>query len=172
MEASGALSMEWKCRVLSRGGLRSPGRKVNSEGLCAPRDQPEKEERERENDMGRPSLGGTGSAALFSKRAFIPWVIHSQKWNMQGHTESAQHSISLTIIKTSLPFAYLSTSRVFCCVHYLLALWPANILWLFPDKGWSTRKLVFSFKVFFSIFSNLHHPHKVLNKVTFHRAKV
>ena len=40
-------------------GLRSPGRKVNIESLCAPRDQPEKEregeeerekERERKND--------------------------------------------------------------------------------------------------------------------------
>ena len=147
--------MEWKCRALSRLGLRSLGRKVNSESLCTPGDQPEKRrerKKERKNDTERPSLGGTGSAALFSKRAFIPWVIHSQKWNMQGHTESAQHSISLTIIKTSLPFAYLSTSRVFCCVHYLLALWPANILWLFPDKGWSTRKLVFSFKVFFLFF--------------------
>ena len=51
---------------------------MNSEGLCAQGDQPEKGERKREkekerkNDTRRPSLGGTGSAALFSKRAFIP----------------------------------------------------------------------------------------------------
>ena len=48
-EASGALSMECRQRAPSREGLRSPGRKVNSESLCAPRDHPERErERERE----------------------------------------------------------------------------------------------------------------------------
>ena len=52
-EASGALSMEGTCKVPSREGLRSPGRKVNSESLCrAPRDQPEKErEGEREPEI-------------------------------------------------------------------------------------------------------------------------
>ena len=45
----------------SREALRSPGRKVNSEGLCAPGDQPEKErerasERERKKDMGTRAL--------------------------------------------------------------------------------------------------------------------
>ena len=69
-EASGALLMGRRCRVPSGEGLRSPGKKVNSESLCAPGDQPEK--RERENDMGRPSIGGTRSAALFPKGAFIP----------------------------------------------------------------------------------------------------
>ena len=34
----------------SRVGLRNPGRKVNSESLCAPGDQPEKE---REGEGGR-----------------------------------------------------------------------------------------------------------------------
>ena len=45
----------------SREGLRSQGRKVNSESLCAPGDQPEKErerasERERKKDMGTRAL--------------------------------------------------------------------------------------------------------------------
>ena len=53
MEASGALSMGWKCKALSREGLRSPSRKVNSEGLCTPGDQPEKRERERERKRER-----------------------------------------------------------------------------------------------------------------------
>ena len=56
-------------------GLRSPGKKVNSESLCTPGDQPEKRrerKKERKNDTERPSLGGTGSAALFTKRFFIP----------------------------------------------------------------------------------------------------
>jgi len=45
--------------VPSREALRSPGRKVNSEGLCAPGGQPEKErekERERKKDMGTRAL--------------------------------------------------------------------------------------------------------------------
>ena len=54
-EASGALSMEWRRRAPSREGLRSPGRKVNSESLCAPRDHPERE-REREKYMGTRAL--------------------------------------------------------------------------------------------------------------------
>ena len=59
MEASGALSMGWRCRAPSREGLRSPGRKVNSESLCTPGDQPEKErerERERESKTRGPKL--------------------------------------------------------------------------------------------------------------------
>ena len=43
----------------SREGLRSLGRKVNSESLCAPEDQPEKErerESERKQDMGTKAL--------------------------------------------------------------------------------------------------------------------
>ena len=48
-------------------GLRSPGRKVNAESLCTPRDQPEKEregegererERERMIDTGKPRFFG------------------------------------------------------------------------------------------------------------------
>ena len=57
----------------SREGLRSPGRKVNSEGLCAPGDQPEKErEREREgkNDTGRPSFSEQGPQLYFQKELF------------------------------------------------------------------------------------------------------
>ena len=35
--------------------------------------------RERKNDTGRPSSDEAGSAALFSKGAFIPYVTHFQK---------------------------------------------------------------------------------------------
>ena len=90
-------------------------------------------ERERENDKGRLSLGGTGSAALFSKGAFIPWVTHFQKWKMQSPAESAQHSISLTFIKTRMFSAYLSTYKglVLCtlpsgpeaCWHFVTLFW-------------------------------------------------
>ena len=42
-------------KTQSQSGLRSPGKKVNAESLCAPRDQPEKEskrEKERKKDTG------------------------------------------------------------------------------------------------------------------------
>ena len=74
-EAAGALSVgwgrrtpppRWRCRAPSRLGLRSPGKKVNSESPCAPRSHPERRtEREKErkgkkNDTGRPSFGERG----------------------------------------------------------------------------------------------------------------
>ena len=72
------LLKEWRCKAPPCMGLRSPGRKVNAESLCIPRDQPEKEregggERERESRHGR----GHGSLCknpitLFSKGAYIP----------------------------------------------------------------------------------------------------
>ena len=48
-------------------GLRSPGRKVNSESLCAPGDQPEKE---REGDRERERKKDTGTRALMEQRCF------------------------------------------------------------------------------------------------------
>ena len=150
MEVTGTLSMERSCRAPSRLGVRSLGKKVNSESLCALGNLAEKKrERERERErrdrmtQGRPSLGETGLAALFSKGAFILWVTYFQKWKIQSHAESAQHSISFTFIETRTFFAKLSQTRVLCYVHYLLAPWPVNILWLFLDKCWSTWKPTF-----------------------------
>ena len=52
-----------RCRAPSQEGLRSPGRKVNSESLCAPGGQPEKErEGERKKD--------TGTRVLMEQRCF------------------------------------------------------------------------------------------------------
>ena len=39
-------------------GLRSPGRKVNSESLCAPGDQPEKERERKKERHGDQSSDG------------------------------------------------------------------------------------------------------------------
>ena len=36
-------------------------------------------EKEKKNDTGRPSSDEAGSAALFSKGAFIPYITHFQK---------------------------------------------------------------------------------------------
>ena len=69
---------EWRRRVPPRLGLRSLGKKVNSESLCASGNQPEKtereseRERERKNDTGRPSLGGTGLQLYFQKGILYP----------------------------------------------------------------------------------------------------
>ena len=48
-------------------GLRSPGRKVNSDSLCTPGDQPEKE---REGDRERERKKDTGTRALMEQRCF------------------------------------------------------------------------------------------------------
>ena len=51
----------------SREGLRSPGKKVNSESLCAPGDQPEKET---EGERERKRKTDTGTRALMEQRCF------------------------------------------------------------------------------------------------------
>ena len=54
-QATGTCLNSGECPTLgslSRVGIRSPGRKVNTESLCVPRDQPEKE-REGEGEKER-----------------------------------------------------------------------------------------------------------------------
>ena len=56
------------CRAPSQDGFRSPGRKVNSESLCAPGDQPEKErgrERDREKEKERHGDLSSDGAKVF-----------------------------------------------------------------------------------------------------------
>ena len=51
-----------------------------------------------------------------------------------------------SVLPLSKPGHFLqsfSQTRVLCYVHYLLALWPVNILQLFLDKCWSTSKPAF-----------------------------
>ena len=72
-KASGALSMGWRRRAPSPDGLRSPGRKVNSESLCAPGDQPEKErEGERERKTQGPELWWSKGVLINMVWAYIP----------------------------------------------------------------------------------------------------
>ena len=60
-------------RAASLEGLRSPGRKVNSEGLYAPGSQPEKKiKKETKKDTGEPSDDEARPKTLFSRGAYIP----------------------------------------------------------------------------------------------------
>ena len=124
-EATGAVSMEWKHRALSQLGLRSLGRKVNSESLCTSGDQPEKRKRERENDTERPSSDEARSAALFSEGAFIPWVTYFQEWKIQSHAESG-HFYDLFLIKVGQP-ENLFSLKVFLLYFSNLCL-PQKVL--------------------------------------------
>ena len=104
-EAAGTLSVGWGCRTPppwwrrrapSRLDLRSPGKKVNSGPLCAPRSHPERRterEKERKGKKERhreTKLRWERPVTLFSKGTFIPWLVHRGKWKMQSHTGSAQ----------------------------------------------------------------------------------
>ena len=108
------------------------------------RDRERERKKERKNDTGRPSSDEAGSAALFLKGAFIPWVAHFQTWKIQSHVESAQHYSSLTFIGTRMFSAYLFIYKGLCVMYIIF--WPRGLLtylWLFLDKGWSTRKPAF-----------------------------
>ena len=100
--------------------LRSLGRKVNSESLRAPRDQPEEEregegERERESTRGEPDfkkpVGEAGlrnwSILYCPEKLFIPLVVHRDQWIIQSYAASA----ALTLIETRLSLCILS------CIH-------------------------------------------------------
>ena len=54
----------------SRGGLRSPGRKVSTTVLHAPESQPEKRERERERERKRERQKRPGYLSLMKQRCF------------------------------------------------------------------------------------------------------
>ena len=148
-EATGALLPDWRHRVPSPSGLRSPGRKVNAESLYGPRDEPEEErEGEREKEWhGVTKLQWARPITLFSKGTFIPWLVHRGKWKMQGMQNQPKHSSSFALIKTQDFF--LQTFPINTVVYIIFWPWrPVNILWPSFDKGCSTRKLIFPWNVF------------------------
>ena len=63
-KASGTLLMGRRCRAPSREGVRSLGRKVNSESLCTPGDHPEKE-REGKREKARHGDLSSDGAKVF-----------------------------------------------------------------------------------------------------------
>ena len=76
-------------------------------------------ENERKNDMGRPVFPGTDPFSLFSRFAYILFVIHRDEYSHAG-------SADLTLIKIRC-FIQMYT-KVLGALHHLLAMRPANIL--------------------------------------------
>ena len=77
-----------------------------------------------------------------------------------------KHSSSFALIEIRIFSAYLSHKQ--CCVHYLLALEACGHFMTNPllIKVAQPKNLL-SLKVFFLYISNLCHPQKVSNRVTF-----
>ena len=71
-EASGTVSMGRRRRVLSRLGLRSPGKKVNSESLCATGNQPEKKRERERKDTETRALVKWDLQLYFQKELLYP----------------------------------------------------------------------------------------------------
>ena len=157
MEASGALSVGWRCRAPSQLGgdaehlldrvleawQKWTQRASVLQGVSLKKKR--ERQRERERKTRRPELWWSGICSFIFKRNFYTL---SYTFLKVKDTESAQHSINFTFIETRIFSVYLFINKgLMLC----LALWPVNISWLFSDKGWSARELVFP-KVFCFFF--------------------
>ena len=111
-------------------------------------------ERERESEWhGETKLQWVRPITLFSKGAFIPWLVHRGKWRMQGHAESAQTLQQFWPCRNQDFFFCMSFHKQGSHVMYII-FWPGGLLTFygsFLDKCWSTKKLVFPWSVFFFI---------------------
>ena len=146
-EATGALSVGWRCRTPSPLGedtgrlpdrvLEAQAKKWTQRASVLQGVSLKKEERERERKTQRPELWWSGICSFIFKRNFYTL---SYTFLKVKDTESAQHSINFTFIesRTFSVHLFINKGLMLC-----LALWPGNISWLFSDKGWSARKLVF-----------------------------
>ena len=135
-EAAGTLSVGggcrtlppgWRCRAPSRLGLRSTGKKVNSESPCAPRSHSWKKNREREKERkgkkewhGETKLQWARLITLFSKELLYLYLYIEGNERCKVIQSQHKHYICFVFIKTRIFSAYLSHKQ--CCVHYLLAL--------------------------------------------------
>ena len=107
------LPREWRRRAPSRSGLRSPGRKVNTESLYAPRDQPEKEskrerEKERKKDTGEPGFCGTGPSLYFSGNLLYLDLYIEGNERCKVIQSQPKHYICFVFIET----------RIFFCIPF------------------------------------------------------
>ena len=143
---------------------------MNAGSLYAPRDQPEKErEGERMIDTGRPSCFERGPNSFIFKRYLYTFLYIEENERCKVIQSQPKHSSSFALIETRI---FLHTFPINNIVYIVFWPWrPVNILWPSFDKGFSTRKLIFPWNVFFSYISNLCQPQKVLNKLHFSQSK-
>jgi len=107
-------------------GLRSPGRKVNAEGPCAPGNQPEKEKK-RKKDMGRPSFCEQDPHFIFQSSFYtLSCAKRIMGWEERGRVMQGQQS--LILIEARLSFCNLIICKALGDLHHLLARRPVNIL--------------------------------------------
>ena len=115
-------------------GLRSPGKNVNSEILCAPGHLPEKKgereggrgrgregegerDRERKNDTGRPSLGETGLQLYFQKWLLCPELHISRSERYKIMQSQLNIPSVLPLWKPGHFLHNFPQTRFLCCVH-------------------------------------------------------
>jgi len=110
-------------------GLRSLGKKVNSESLCVPKNLPEKKERERKKDrQERERKKDTET------RALVKWdpQLYFQKELLSSELHISQ-SKKYRVSSTFHQFYLYRNQDIFCTLFIIkglmlcLALWPVNI---------------------------------------------
>ena len=117
-EATCALWMERRCRASSQLGFRSPGKKKWTQrasvlkGICL-----RKREKEKENVMGRPSLGETGLQLYFQKGLLYPelHISRSERYKVMQNQLNIPSVLPLT--KPGHFLHNFPQTRFLCCVH-------------------------------------------------------
>ena len=90
---------------------------MNSEGPCAPGNQPEKEkEKERKNDMESPSFSEQGPSLYFQRELLYPELYIEQSEKCRVMQSQLNIPSVLTFIDTRfLPaYCFINTSLIFC----------------------------------------------------------
>ena len=142
------------------------------QGVILKEEQREKRrEKGKKERHGETKLWWARPITLFLKGTFISWLVHSGKWKMQNHTESAQ-TLHLFCL-------YQNQDFFFCIPFPQTMLWTISSglggLWAFYDpfliKPVQPENLIFFEVFFFFYICNVCQPQKVLNRVTFSRSK-
>ena len=106
-KATGACLNSGGCPALgslSQGSQKPRQISRHDEPLCSRWESARKQSKKEKEDTGEARFPRNWSVSLFSRSAFILFVIHRDKWKIQSHAGSA----ALTLIKTRLPLCILS----------------------------------------------------------------
>ena len=118
--------MERRCRAPSLLGFRCPGKKVNSESLCAHGNLPEKKrERERKNVSGRLSLGEMGLQLYFQKGLLYPelHISRSERYKVM------QNQLNIpSVLPLSKPGHFLQSFHKQGSYVMYIIFWPHGLL--------------------------------------------